>query len=83
MTADVLGHIEVQDQVRINGVDLSKDVLTYKNADEKTMTEALTLTGNLVLCNDCGGDLETQSTSNVILVNSEDVAQVSINFEQR
>ena len=81
--ADVLGHVEVEDTVKINGVDLSEDVLTYKEADEKTMTDSITLTGNLVLCEDCGGDLETQSTSNIILVDSQDTAQLSVNLEQR
>ena len=81
--AHVAGHVQVQDGVKINGVDLSEDVLTYKDGDEKTMTESVTFTGDLVLCEDCGGNLETQTDSNIILVDSEDVEQLSVNLEER
>eukprot|EP00092_Neocalanus_flemingeri_P035205 GFUD01038309.1.p1 GENE.GFUD01038309.1~~GFUD01038309.1.p1 ORF type:complete len:2685 (-),score=552.78 GFUD01038309.1:99-8153(-) len=58
--ADVAGSVLMSTDVKINNVDLSKDVLTYKTGDSKEFTNEVSITGNLVVIRgpgDTNGDL--------------------------
>ena len=71
--------------VRINQVDLSEDVLTYKAGDEKTFTAAVIISGDLnVVPGDAGtGDLTIPTDSDIILVNDQNAEVIAVNIADR
>ena len=54
--------------VEINGVDLSEDVLTYKDGDMKTFINSLTITGDMKIVNGSSGSGDLNLLSNLTLI---------------
>ena len=57
----------VENGVKINGVDISMDVLTYR--DGKTFTADLTVNGNMKIVEGDSGDGDLNLSSNLMLIN--------------
>ena len=54
--------------VRINSVDLSEDVLTYKAGDSKTFTRNLTVNGNMKIVNGASGSGDLNLNDQIVLL---------------
>ena len=68
-SVDVKENVLIATDKKVNGFDLSEDVLTYKVGDEKTFQKAVKFTGDLrVIPGSSSGDLTLSSTSDVFLV---------------
>merc|ERR1719318_1002747 len=46
---DVMGDVLMGEEVKLNNIDLSEDVLTYKEGDSKTFSNHVAITGDLVV----------------------------------
>lgn len=68
-SVDVKENVLIATEKKVNGLDLSEDVLTYKVGDEKTFQKAVKFTGDLqVIPDSSSGDLTLSSSSDVFLV---------------
>ena len=66
-SVEVSSDVLLRSGVRINSVDLSEDVLTYKAGDTKTFTNSLTVNGNMKIVDGASGFGDLNLNDNLVL----------------